>query len=552
MVAKISKKYKLFKAEAGGPPPPCAFFFSEKGCKNGENCKFSHVLPGADDKCRTVSQNEDDFSSDVVSSESEDETPVKRVKQTMKVEDDEMTASSSDDLFASPGERPKRGQTPSKTPSTAEPKKKKKRKSNSDASSLFSNPKQLKSAATPKSPSENPPKKVKTESSSFRSLALPISSFSCYEENDGKPITPQKVAKSPPKPKRNSIPTPKSTEEGLKWQKACLQTRAHPRYASCFNFERMKELEKENGCSKLGKWVKAKPFGSWCERNPHAIAIDCEMCETTDPVTGAKDHKALCRLSVVSAINPDEVLIDTLVKPEWPVSDYRTRINGINKDHLDSVKFTLEHAQEFMTALCSEETVIIGHAVHNDLAALKMEHHCNVDSACLFPVKDDPEGNGTCSLKDLAMTVMKREMPNTHDSVNDARVSLLCLEQGYIQTNGVVAPVERSFDRKKVAKDSNHLSLLFVHRIPKACKVTHINKMIMNHSSIVPKNVENIEFGSSTGKTTVEFPSAAHANLAFKSLKEKAQPDKSGRMQKRVYMRNGDYIYIRQMVNFSK
>ena len=47
-------------------------------------------------------------------------------------------------------------------------------------------------------------------------------------------------------------------------------------------------------------------------------------------------------------------------------------------------KSTLEHAQAFMMALCDEETVIIGHAVHNDLIALKMEHISNFDTSYLY------------------------------------------------------------------------------------------------------------------------------------------------------------------------
>ena len=552
MVTKKNKKYKLFKPEPGAASPPCAFFFSGKGCKNGDQCKFSHALP---DKSTTVSVEEEDFSSDIVSSESEDEASVEPVRTARTGHVDPAVGSCDDDLFASPGERPKMVQTPSKTTPISESNKKKKRKKNSDANNtLFNNPKQPKVASPPVTPVETPRKKAKIESSSFRSLSLPISSFSCYEEGDKKSTSPNKSAVKPKQKNKTTIPIPKSTPEGIKWQKACLQTRAHHRYQSSFNFKKFKEMDKENGCTSLGNWVKARPFGPWCAKNPHAIAIDCEMCETKDPVTGAKDHKALCRLSVVSAVNPDDVLIDTLVKPEWPVSDYRSRINGIKKEHLESVQFTLAHAQAFMTALCSEETIIIGHAVHNDLAALKMEHHCNVDSACLFSIKDEPEA--TCSLKDLAMAVLEREMPDTHDSVNDARVAFLCLEKGYVLKNGAVEPIERTFDRRRRVgdgiRDGSYLASLFVHRIPKVCKSTHIQKMLIDHSSIAPKKVDDIEFGSSTGKTTVEFSSAAHANLAFKSLKEKAQPDKTGRMQKRVYMRNGDYLYIRQMVKFSK
>lgn len=70
------------------------------------------------------------------------------------------------------------------------------------------------------------------------------------------------------------------------------------------------------------------------------------------------DTKALCRLSVVNAENPEEVLLDTLVKPDWPVVDYRSWVNGIKKEDLEKVEFTLGHAQLFMGALCSDQVCL--------------------------------------------------------------------------------------------------------------------------------------------------------------------------------------------------
>jgi len=269
------------------------------------------------------------------------------------------------------------------------------------------------------------------------------------------------------------------------------------------------------------------------------------MCQTKCPETGAVDQKALCRLSVVNALNPSEVLIDTLVKPDWPVTDYRTKINGIKKENLDSVQFTLKHAQKFMMALCSEETVIIGHALHNDFCAMKMEHHCNVDSALLFKCKDAP--NATCSLKDLARTVMKKDMPNIHCSTNDARTTLLCIEDGYMKTGGKPELVERSVKAKARPETD-----LFVHRIPKGCQPEHIANMFLAYTTIKPEEVQDVEYKGDHGKVHVKFMSAAHASLAFSCLEGEAKEDKGGRLQKRIYLRNGGYCCIRQMIYSKK
>jgi len=383
-----------------------------------------------------------------------------------------------------------------------------------------------------------------SKSSAFAlNLGLPVTSFSVPGVD--KDITlSSSSSSSPTKP----IPVdpkailPTSTEEGLKWKDLVELTRAHPRFESKYNFSSKRDSSSSDVESgeelPPSTWMTAKPFGGWCKSNPHAIAIDCEMCATKDPDTGKIDPKALCRLSVVNAVNPDEVLIDTLVKPKWPVIDYRTWVNGIEANHLDNVQFTIEHAQAFMKALCSQETVIIGHAVHNDLEALNFEHYCVVDSAMILKVKDDEER--TPSLKDAVKTLLEKDMPKTHDSVNDARAALSVMEH-YLSKEGNVAPIIAT-NREKISDK------LFIHRIPRICREEHIKKMIEQYSNVIPLECEPIVFNGNTGKTHVTFQSTKHAFLAFDAIKGTAKPDKSGRLQKKIYMRNSDYVQVRLMV----
>jgi RNA exonuclease 1 len=528
------KKYTLYKAESSSAPAPCAFFLSPQGCKNGDKCKFLHVLPTDGKVAPPAAPSNGDIksiSSSDVSSESEEEIPLASTPKNHAKSVDP------DDIFAPPGQVPVQ-------PPKSEESKKHKRKRSVEHSDPFAKPRHAADVSQTPDASTNPNTKKKAKviekKTSFRDLDLPVASFALpgvHGALANLPVAPPSAAKS----QSTTLPVPSSTPEGLKWQKAVIATRSNPKYKVDFDFDRMKQSDEGNNLTKVSDWVKAKPYGSWCVGNPHAIAIDCEMCETKDPVTGASNHKALCRLSVVNAVNPEEVLIDTLVKPDWPVVNHRTWVNGIGKDHLNEVQFTLQHAQAFMMALCSEETVIIGHALQNDLAALKMEHHCNVDSALLFTVKDEP--NATCSLKDLAMGILKREMPDVHDSVNDARVALCILEEGYLKVNGKPEPVARSFPLKKKGGSTE----LFVHRIPKGCFPEHISNMFLTHTHIKPKEVPQIEFNSDTGKTTVSFISSEHANIAFKTIEGEAKPDKSGRLQKRVYLRNGGYVNVRKM-----
>jgi RNA exonuclease 1 len=304
------------------------------------------------------------------------------------------------------------------------------------------------------------------------------------------------------------------------------------------------------------------------------------MCETRDPITGKVDTKALCRLSIVDADTPNgPVLLDTLVKPKWPVVDYRTWINGISAENLSHVEFTLDHAQAFMDALCSDQTVIIGHAVHNDLSALKLDHGCIVDTAMLYSHaavtttdESNAEGNSssgglTPSLRNLAHGVLGgREMPDVHDSVNDARVALACA-QYYVDMGGKVNTIDKVYKRSDRpnnnssnstpggggggrnggGSDQQHTAILLVHRLPVNTLPEHLTEMFLAYSSIRPKTVPGIAYNGVHGKCHVEFTSAAHAELAYSTLVGEERADKTGKMQKRVGLKGGGYVCVRKM-----
>lgn len=405
------------------------------------------------------------------------------------------------------------------------------------------------STNTAKLKKEQKDQKGQQKQTDFRSLAstLPVAAFSAHilQENDATPEDSgddegddgDGILEVMEKKNVNDINVvrdeeilPTSHAEGKKWKDLVVKTRIHPRYTNLGQLANQAE-----------GWFKARRYGSWCAKFPQVIAIDCEMCETKDPQSGKVNGKALCRISVVNALDPSDVLLDTLVKPEWPVTDYRTWINGIEKSHLENVQFTLGHAQEFMKALCSDETVILGHALHNDLEAIQMEHHCLVDSSFLFPVKD-PEGkNFVCSLRDLAKQLLHKEMPSTHDSVNDARTALEAI-QFYLEKDGKVDPITRT------SKNGDAMKLL-VHRIPKGVvSESHIENMFLHLTRIKPLSVEEIQYSSGYGKTFVIFDSPDHANLSFRTLHGEHEVDKGNFLQKKVYLKSKDYVRVRKMV----
>jgi RNA exonuclease 1 len=573
----MGKGYKLTSASGDGPKT-CAFFFSDKGCRNGANCKFSHesapTSGGAASGGASYAS-----SSSVVSSETESDGEIvekqagayaslakKQQVATPKSNNTDATSSAGNPFWTAPVVSANEEQ-----PSTQEKKKKKKRKKNQSDSvpavapgenifdlgneadnqkgSAASPPKKQKKLATPERPTSNNTLSP-NGAVSFRNLQLPIASFS-LPTNSASVAKPTSTSPRPPSPQHEPAPTPpplplpQATPAHLKWKDSVISTRKHDNYQSAFDFEKKQQDEFSQGISSPHHWFKPRPYGDWCKSNPAAIAIDCEMCETKDPVTGAADTKALCRISIVNADEPSEVLLDTLVKPEWPVSNHRTWVNGITAKDLENVKFTLRHAQQFMQSLCSDQTVVVGHAVHNDLLALRMKHHTNVDTAMLYVSKDEEES--TPSLKNLAYNVLKRQMPEVHDSVNDARVALQCAEH-YRSRGGKVEPVEKVFVRKaRSNNDAADTTMLLVHRLPTTTQPNHLVEMFLAYTAIKPKNVPDIMFSGSHGKCNVEFTTKEHAELAYNSLVGEEREDKTGKKQKRVSLKGGGYVCVRKM-----
>eukprot|EP00210_Caulerpa_lentillifera_P003653 g3487.t1 len=143
-------------------------------------------------------------------------------------------------------------------------------------------------------------------------------------------------------------------------------------------------------------------------------ALDCEMCETA---RGSE----LTRMSLID-IN-GEVLVDTLVKPDYPITNYLTLYSGITPEMMKDVEVTLQNAQELFCKYISRDTILIGHSLENDLISLKIFHGKIVDTVMLYP---HPGGfPRRSSLKYLAKRHLNRVIQHgSHDSVLDAQIAL--------------------------------------------------------------------------------------------------------------------------------
>ena len=166
------------------------------------------------------------------------------------------------------------------------------------------------------------------------------------------------------------------------------------------------------------------------------VALDCEMVGV-----GKEKSSALARCSVVSY--EGDVLYDAYVKPDKPITDYRTQWSGIRPKHMDNA-ISFRSARKKVKRLVKNR-VLIGHALQFDLKVLKLKHYSDLirDTSKHIPLRalaGFPR-NSTPSLKRLTKQLLKWDIQvNEHCSVEDARAAMLlyrkCEKQWEKDTKG--------------------------------------------------------------------------------------------------------------------
>lgn len=80
-----------------------------------------------------------------------------------------------------------------------------------------------------------------------------------------------------------------------------------------------------------------------------------------------------------------QVLYDQLVLPWNEITNYHTDKSGISAATLAGVTTRLEEVQKRFLELVPAEAILVGHALENDLKALKVVHMRCIDTGALFP-----------------------------------------------------------------------------------------------------------------------------------------------------------------------
>eukprot|EP00850_Spirogloea_muscicola_P016716 SM000138S00023 [mRNA] locus=s138:29575:34140:- [translate_table: standard] len=225
-------------------------------------------------------------------------------------------------------------------------------------------------------------------------------------------------------------------------QELVLRTRRHPAFEANFNFQSYNE-----------DWVHTKRGSPAADAPDHLLSIDCEMAVVEGQA------RELVRVAVIDKAG--EVLLSELVKPSKPVIDYKTAITGVTAADFKGISFTQQDAQSAVKRLLTPGTILIGHGLHHDLRALRIDHRRVIDTALLFCYEG--LANAVPALGDLCRAVLEepfREGSVPHDSVEDATVpmKLVLHELKHGPTASLKAP-SHHVDKAELAK-------LYIHRVP--------------------------------------------------------------------------------------
>lgn len=200
-------------------------------------------------------------------------------------------------------------------------------------------------------------------------------------------------------------------------------------------------------------WIETKDFE---HSGSHTFALDCEFCQSAN-------GKVLTRISIINFQN--EVVLDTLVKPDEEITDYVTKYSGITEDKLKDVTTTLSDIHNEISKIISAEDVLIGHSLESDLNVMKIKHSRIIDTSLCYEHSRGPPLKP--SLKWLADKYLKRDIQKGevngegHSSIEDARACLdlvkLKIQEGkYFGLNLNEVTIFERLNKGKAAKKNQN------------------------------------------------------------------------------------------------
>ncbi|XP_072004614.1 interferon-stimulated gene 20 kDa protein-like [Engystomops pustulosus] len=164
-------------------------------------------------------------------------------------------------------------------------------------------------------------------------------------------------------------------------------------------------------------------FPSLSQKPRNYVAIDCEM-------VGCGPRGKINELARCSIVNyKGETIYDEYIKPEQPITSYRTRWSGITPKHmLKAVPFKTARKEILKLLNCK---IVIGHAIHNDFKVLKYYHPEKLTRDTIkirqLYKKAGLQRRQEVSLKKFAAIVLRKQIQvghKGHSSVEDAQTTM--------------------------------------------------------------------------------------------------------------------------------
>ncbi|ONK78468.1 uncharacterized protein A4U43_C02F19090 [Asparagus officinalis] len=267
------------------------------------------------------------------------------------------------------------------------------------------------------------------------------------------------------------------------------------------------------------------------------LSVDCEMVLCRDGTD------AVVRVCAVG--RNLEVKLDKLVKPSKDVVDYRTYITGISAKDLEGVTCSLDEIQKSLKKLLSHGTILVGHALHNDLKALKIDYPRVIDTASIFKLKNLPTTYSP-SLNNLCKSVLGYEVRKEGEPHN-------CLTDAQAAMKLVLAKLENGFD-DPIAIDGKNvpesdLMKLFLHKVPVEVPCQELRGVFSVKYDIDIQ--DDLRVRGQHYSTFAIFKDAGDAYSAFRGIEGQETMDTSGRLQKNVTLTQSTgrtfTFYVRRM-----
>ncbi|ERM99404.1 small RNA degrading nuclease 1 isoform X1 [Amborella trichopoda] len=312
-------------------------------------------------------------------------------------------------------------------------------------------------------------------------------------------------------------------------QKLVRLTMEHPEYLKRYSFPSYNEDWVITRVGKISKVLKSNAM----------VAVDCEMVLCQD---GTEEVVKVCVVD-----QNMEVKLDKLVNPMKVVSDYRTDITGITEEDLKDVSCCLSDIQILLKKLLKPGMILVGHSLHNDLQALKIDHRRVIDTSFIFSFLDRPR-HYSASLYDLCKLVLGFELRKEgapHVCMDDARATMKL----------VLAKLEHGFDEPiavplKDDTPESDLTKLLIHKLPATVSLKELLKIFPDMDTV---ELQPFKTSKSNQSAFAIFKDPTWASKAFDMLDGELGEDSGGRPQKlvSVELKGGQNVsfFVRKMTS---